>query len=203
MRWLVSVSVLSLLLVNGCGSDEKQPDPPPAKAKTEPAKKAPEVAKAPEPAPDDEPIVIKGKHSTDASTVDNKPNQEKIDKLKAQAAASQGKDNGDAYREASASSTPKGRRKEIKDQIAAIDAQVKDLSAQRAKLMEKRKVREGKMMVEKDVATDPDAVAAIDKQIGDLQAQKQALQAEAADIEKNEPPPPPGSTPPSGADAPK
>jgi hypothetical protein len=119
------------------------------------------------------PIVITGPTQDRVYASAERPNQAEIAKLTSQAAASQGRENG---------------QPSMAREVARTTADVRvDLEANRSQIAEREAARK-KLFDDKRYGAfpgyayppDPDDVAAIDKQLGDLKAQRAALETQLA-----------------------
>jgi colicin import membrane protein len=191
MRHLTFGAVLLLALATGCTDTEKKPDdgaPPPQKTQPKPQPKPqpqPQPVKPAEEAPvDDAPIVIRGSKrgdSTSTGTVSDAERQRKIDELAAKAKASQGKDNGQPYREDPGAAPSPGKADKIKARIADIDAQAGKLQDEKAAMTHPGGGRRG--VRNPDTVDDPERAKAIDGQLSDLKKEREILQRKLVELE--------------------
>ncbi|HZU98514.1 MAG TPA: hypothetical protein VFF73_17545 [Planctomycetota bacterium] len=174
--------VLAFVFIAGCADDPKQPEPQPrrqAVAQPQPQPQAQQPAQPADPPADEDntPIVIKGSKKSDSGPKESDAaRQKRIEELKAQAAASQGQDNGPTYRESPGTdpTTKPAAKKDLKAQIANLDERIKALQEQKRNLPT-TPTRHG------PVITDKDQEASLNQQINELEQQKIQLLQQAPD----------------------
>ncbi len=229
------IFVLAVGLAAGCGGGdnqkpENQQPPPQAQPKAQPQ---PQAQPQPKPKPaqpantadasdDDGPIVIKGSRKSSSSSTpsssgrDDDANRKKIEELNAKAKATQGQDNGAPYREdagtpASGSDAAAQKKQELKDRIAAIDTQIKQLQDEKAGMAHRERVDRYSTDTKYD---DPERAKQIDQQVADLKTERDLCQKRIFDIDNPAPrkgggtttpgqPPAGGNPPPPAGDQPK
>ena len=191
MRHLTYASVLMLALAAGCSDGEKKPDdgsPPPRKA--QPARATTTPQKAPAETTDtgdDGPIKIKGSRHGDSSSAvsaqsSEAERQRKIQELKDRAKESEGKDNGQPYREGTdPKAAESGSKKErIKARVTEIDQQVSKLQDEKEAMHHRTHPRRGTPTESWD---DPERAKAIDVQVEDLKKEKDFLNRKLVEME--------------------
>jgi hypothetical protein len=202
---------LVLALAAGCSDgDSKKKDDPPQKSQAQAAQSKPQPK--PQPAADassgdDEKIVIHGSKRPDSSSAPSgetdAERQKRIERLKADAKASEGKDNGPTYRESTNTSGTLSKKEQIKARLAEIDAQGTKLNDEKQAMFHKG--HSGRKGMVPDSYDNPERANAIDAEMQQLKTEKDILTRKLIEIdlaERSGPGPGGGGAPGGGGGAP-